>query len=355
MKKCLLFIVIIIIVIVFLAVPCLNYFSKGSIHHPIEESLEKQENENTNKDVIENVSITISAVGDCTIGSDPNFSYPNSFHQVYDNNSPDYFFKGVSSLLQNDDITFANFESTFTNATEKEPKAFNFKAPEEYVEILKTGSIEVVSVANNHTYDFKEQGFNDTIETLENNSVSYCGADLYSIYEVIGIKVGFFGYYANYNPDIYEEVRIGLDKLKEEQVDLIIVSYHWGIEKTYEQNTAQKELGRWTIDNGADLVIGHGPHVIQGIEKYNDKYIIYSLANFVFGGNKNPKDKDTFVFQQTFNFENKKIVNESINIVPTRVSSKTNINDYQPTILDGEEKIRVLNKILKYSENVVLE
>ena len=355
MKKCLLFIVVSIIVIVFLAIPCLNYFNKGSIHHPMEESLEKQENENTNIDVIENVSITISAVGDCTIGSDPNFSYPNSFHHVYDQNTPDYFFKGVSSLLQNDDITFANFESTFTNVTEKEPKAFNFKAPKEYVEILKTGSIEVVSVANNHTYDFKEQGFNDTIETLENNSVSYCGADLYSIYEVKGIKVGFIGYYANYNPDIYEEVRIGLDKLKEEQVDLIIVSYHWGVEKTYEQNTSQKELGRWTIDNGADLVIGHGPHVIQGIEKYNNKYIIYSLANFVFGGNKNPKDKDTFVFQQTFDFENKKIVSDSINIVPTRVSSKTNINDYQPTILEDEEKIRVLNKILKYSENVVLE
>ena len=167
--------------------------------------------------------------------------------------------------------------------------------------------------------------------------------------------MGFIGYYANYNPDIYDEVAAGLKTLKEKEVDLIIVSYHWGVEKTYEQNTAQKDLGRWTIDNGANLVIGHGPHVIQGIEKYNDKYIVYSLANFVFGGNKNPKDKDTFVFQQTFNFENGDLVNESINVVPTSVSSQKNINDYQPTILDGEERVRVLNKILKYSENVVLE
>lgn len=347
MKKWLIFFIIVIGCIVIFAVPCLSYFSKiNSNDNTIDINLEMA--------VTEKKSITISAVGDCTIGSDPNFGYTNSFHQVYDNNTPDYFFKEVSSLLQNDDITFANFESTFTDAMEKEPKAFNFKAPKEYVDILKTGSVEVVSVANNHTYDFKEQGFNDTINTLEEADISYCGAELYSIYEVKGIKVGFIGYYANYNPDIYEEVEAGLKTLKEKNVDLIIVSYHWGVEKTYEQNTAQKNLGRWTIDNGADLVIGHGPHVIQGIEKYNDKYIIYSLANFVFGGNKNPNDKDSFVFQQTFNFENDELVSESINIVPVSVSSKKNINDYQPTILEGDEKTRVLNKIIKYSENVVL-
>ncbi len=331
-----------------IGVPCLSYFKKiNSKNSTLEINLV------TN--VVDNKSITISAVGDCTIGSDSNFSYANSFYQVYDKNTPKYFFDGVSSLLQNDDITLANLESTFTEATDKEIKTFNFKGPKSYVDILKTGSIEVVNVANNHTYDFKKQGFDDTINTLEKADISYCGAELYSIYEVQGVRVGFIGYYANYNPDIYDEVAAGLKTLKEKEVDLIIVSYHWGVEKTYEQNTAQKDLGRWTIDNGANLVIGHGPHVIQGIEKYNDKYIVYSLANFVFGGNKNPKDKDTFVFQQTFNFENGELVNESINIVPTFVSSQKNINDYQPTILDGEERVRVLNKILKYSENVVLE
>lgn len=348
MKKWLIFFIIVICCIVTFAIPCLTYFSRiKSSASTIDINLETS--------VTEKESITISAVGDCTIGSDPNFGYANSFHEVYDNNTSEYFFNGVSSLLQNDDITFANFESTFTNATEKEPKAFNFKAPKEYVDILKTGSVEVVSVANNHTYDFKELGFKDTINTLEDADISYCGAELYSVYEVKGIKVGFIGYYANYNPDIYEEVETGLKALKEKNVDLIIVSYHWGVEKTYEQNTAQKDLGRWTIDNGADLVIGHGPHVIQGLEKYNDKYIIYSLANFVFGGNKNPKDKDSFVFQQTFNFEDNELVSESVNIVPVSVSSKKNINDYQPTILEGDEKTRVLNKIMKYSENVVLE
>lgn len=336
------------IIIITICILCFNYLKK-------ENSSINVVNIKMETDVIVSKSVTISAVGDCTIGSDPNFGYSKSFHQVYDNNTPAYFFNGVSSLLQNDDITLANLESTFTLATEKNIKAFNFKGPYEYVDILKLGSIEVVNVANNHTYDFKEKGFNDTINTLKNANISYCGSDLYSIYEVNGLRVGFIGYYANYNPDIYEEVEAGLNILKEEKVDLIIVSYHWGVEKTYNQNNAQKDLGRFTIDNGADLVIGHGPHVIQGIEKYNDKYIVYSLANFVFGGNKNPKDKDTFIFQQTFNFQNNRLVSNSINIVPASVSSKKNVNDYQPIILAGDEKNRVLNKILKYSENVVLE
>lgn len=305
--------------------------------------------------VIIKKDITISAVGDCTIGSDPNFSYSNSFLEVYDKNNPEYFFAGVYDLTKNDDITLANFESTFTTATDKEKKAFNFKAPLEYVNILKEGSVEVVNLANNHTYDFKIQGFNDTVNTLEDAGISFCAADLYTIYEVEGIKVGFIGYYANYNTNIYEEVETGINILKNNDVDLIIVSFHWGVEKTYEQNKSQRDLGRWTIDNGADLVIGHGPHVIQGIEKYSDKYIVYSLANFVFGGNKNPKDKDSFVFQETFNFENDELIETSINIVPVSVSSKKNINDYQPSILVGDEKDRVMNKILKYSENVIVE
>ena len=109
-------------------------------------------------------------------------------------------------------------------------------------------------------------------------------------------------------------------------------------------------MGHYLIDNGADLVVGTHPHVIQGIEKYNDKYIIYSLANFVFGGNQNPPDKDTFMFRQTFNFSNGKLqIDDNIEIVPASVSGFKNKNNYQPVILDGEEKVRVFNKIMKYS------
>ena len=106
------------------------------------------------------------------------------------------------------------------------------------------------------------------------------------------------------------------------------------------------------IDNGVDLVIGTHPHVIQGIEKYKNKYIIYSLANFSFGGNNNPTDKDTFIFQQTFTFINDQLVDDNnIKIIPATISSTKKYNNYQPTPTSGADTERVINKILKKSIN----
>ena len=236
-----------------------------------------------------------------------------------------------------------------TSSNDIVEKAFNFKAPTSYVDVLKKGSIEMVSFANNHAYDFGKSGYDETIKTLNDNNVLHYGYSDYLIKEVNGIKIGFMAF-----NDIdcvkYAEAKKGLDYLKENGAELIIVSVHWGIEKDLVQNNAQQKMGRYLIDNGADLVVGTHPHVIQGIEKYNDKYIIYSLANFVFGGNQNPPDKDTFMFRQTFNFSNGELqLDDNIEIVPASVSGFKNKNNYQPVILDGEEKVRVFNKIMKYS------
>ena len=89
--------------------------------------------------------------------------------------------------------------------------------------------------------------------------------------------------------------------------------------------------------------------MLQGIEKYKGKYIVYSLANFCFGGNTNPPDKDTMVFNYKLTFENKKLTNIVATIYPARVSSVNNRNDYKPTLATGEERTRIINKILKYS------
>lgn len=126
---------------------------------------------------------------------------------------------------------------------------------------------------------------------------------------------------------------------------------HWGIEGDYVQASFQEKVGRYLIDNGVDLVLGAHPHLIQGIEKYNDKYILYSMGNFSFGGNQNPRDKDTFIYQQTFKFVNGKLQqDDNISIIPASVSSVKYTNNYQPVVLDGSEGERVLNKILKYSK-----
>lgn len=104
---------------------------------------------------------------------------------------------------------------------------------------------------------------------------------------------------------------------------------------------------------GADLVLGHHPHVIQGIEDYKGKKIVYSLGNFCFGGNKNPSDKDTFIFQQTFKFQNGKLIdNKSYKIIPASISSVRERNNYQPTLLKGKDAQRVIDRIKKYSSGI---
>lgn len=299
-------------------------------------------------------SLSVSVVGDCTIGTDPAYGYERSFTSIFDNVKADYgyFFRGVNEIIGKDDLTIANLETTFTEASVRANKRYTFKGPKEYANILTYGSIEAVNIANNHTKDYLEKGYLDTVDTLDEYSVPYFGEGKVLIHEVKGIKIGLIGYYVVENPNIYKDVEEGLEYLKSQDVDLIFVSYHWGIERSYKQNDSQVNLAHWTIDNGADFIIGHHPHVIQGIEKYKDKYIVYSLANFVFGGNRNPNDKDTFIFQLKYNLHNGKIVNNEIEIIPASVSSRKDVNDYQPQILTGEEKERVLQKILKSSVNI---
>lgn len=301
------------------------------------------------------VSLTITAVGDCTLGSDPNYGYANSFHKIYDevSGNKEYFFKGVQEVIGNDDITIANLENTFTEATDRAIKSYNFKGPKEYAQILPAGSVEIVNLANNHTYDYKEVGFNDTISNLNEANIHYFGYDNYYIYEIKGLKIGFAGYYLRGNYSNYQDDVIkGINYLKENNVDLIIIEYHWGLEYYYEYNKSQADMGHFTIDNGADLVLGSRPHVVQGIEKYKDKYIVYSLGNFVFGGHRSPEDKDSFIYKQVFNFEDNNYIDTEMEIIPVRYSGPDKWNLFSPIILDGEEKNRVYNKILKLSKNI---
>ena len=118
----------------------------------------------------------------------------------------------------------------------------------------------------------------------------------------------------------------------------------------YVPTDIQKQFARLAIDNGADLVLGHHPHVLQPIERYNGKYIVYSLGNFFFGGNKNPVDNDSMIFIQTFCFENGSLLpEENVFIVPCSVSSEPYRNNYQPMPLTGENFERVKKKIINIS------
>ena len=305
--------------------------------------------------VAEPVTLTLSFVGDCTLGTDENFSYETGFNKYYEDNGADYFFKNVRSIFEKDDLTVVNMEGTLTESTSREDKEFAFKGPPEYVSILAGSSVEAANVANNHSYDYGEQSYNDTVEILEKNDIETFGYERTKIVEVKGIKVGLSGITTVGKSSAGDEVRANMAALKEAGADLIIATFHWGEEGSNEVIDWQRELACIAIDEGADLVVGHHPHVLQGIEKYHGTYIAYSLGNFSFGGNSDPVDKDTMIFQQTFTITAEGAeLNDDITVIPCSISSTTSHNDYCPTPLEGDEASRVLSKIESFSEDIKL-
>ncbi|MCH5167318.1 MAG: CapA family protein [Erysipelotrichales bacterium] len=304
--------------------------------------------------IVEENSITISAVGDCTLGWDDRSTYTNSLPYVLEeqNNDYSYFFAGVYDVLSNDDLTIANLEGPLTEATARADKKFTFKGSSDYINILTSSSVEAVNLANNHTYDYLEQGYFDTLNTLEDSPLEYFGNDIFSIVEVNGKKIELCGIKGWDVTSACNNIDCAMEYFESCNTDLEVFSFHWGEERVYKQNSTQETIARYAIDSGADLVLGHHPHVLQGIEEYNGKYIVYSLGNFVFGGNKNPSDKDTMIFQITFNYRNDEITDTIINIIPASLSSVSDKNDYQPIILDGLEKEKILKKVLDASTNL---
>lgn len=315
-------------------------------------SKDSQEETTTPEPTAEPVSITVSMVGDCTLGTDVNFDQSTSFDAFYQmKNDPGYFFQNVKDIFTADDLTVANMEGTLTTSNDRQQKTFAFKGNPSYTEILTQGGVEATNLANNHSHDYGDQSYEDTIQYLEAAGITTFGYDRTAVMDVKGIKVGLIGIYELKDGlGRQQQVIDTIQEVKDQGAQVIIVSFHWGTEKSNIPDDIQKTLAHLAIDQGADLVVGHHPHVLQGIEKYQGKNIVYSLGNFCFGGNKNPSDKDTTIFQQTFTVENGELVEDDVtNIIPCSLSSESGYNNYQPMVLEGSEKERVLQKIEEFS------
>ena len=315
-------------------------------------SKDSQEETTTPEPTAEPVSITVSMVGDCTLGTDVNFDQSTSFDAFYQmKNDPGYFFQNVKDIFTADDFTVANMEGTLTTSNDRKQKTFAFKGNPSYTEILTQGGVEATNLANNHSHDYGDQSYEDTIQYLEAAGITTFGYDRTAVMDVKGIKVGLIGIYELKDGlGRQQQVIDTIQEVKDQGAQVIIVSFHWGTEKSNIPDDIQKTLAHLAIDQGADLVVGHHPHVLQGIEKYQGKNIVYSLGNFCFGGNKNPSDKDTMIFQQTFTVENGELVEDDVtNIIPCSLSSESGYNNYQPMVLEGSEKERVLQKIEEFS------
>ena len=317
-------------------------------------TIEEQKAEKEKEEESKPVSITISAAGDCTLGTDEYFDPSTSLNAYYDSNGPEYFFQNVKSIFDADDLTIVNMEGTLTEETARQDKTYAFKGPAEYAQILTSGGVEAANLANNHSHDYGDKSYTDTIETIEAAGIVSFGYDRTAVMDVNGIKVGLVGTYELADGMGCEDEMIANIKSVEEQgAQIVIVSFHWGLERENYPTENQVNLAHSAIDNGADLVLGHHPHVLEGIEVYNGKNIVYSLGNFCFGGNSNPADKDTMIFQQTFTVENGELAADNVtNIIPCSVSSESGYNNYQPTPLEGDEAERVLGRIEEYSSGL---
>ena len=189
---------------------------------------------------------------------------------------------------------------------------------------------------------------------MKDEDIVYAYDGNVGIYETKGVRIGYVAVdEIGQGAGVEKYLQEGIAQLQEEEVNLILACCHWGIEREFYPEDYQKSLGRKCIDWGADLVIGCHPHVIQGIEEYQGKFIVYSLGNFCFGANRNPADKDCIIFQQTFTFlDGEKQEETEVRIIPCSVSSVNHINDYKPTPATGSDAERILGRVNEYSRDL---
>lgn len=302
----------------------------------------------------EPAEILLSFTGDCILGTDEFFAWDTGLPAYYNLYGPEYFLKNVRSIFEEDDLTIVNMEGTLTEETTRVDKQFAFKGDPEYVKILTSSSVEAANVANNHSHDYGEKSFQDTVQTLEENGIKTFGYDDVAVLEVKGIRVGMFGIYElDDHLERIPQVKQDIAKLKDQNVDIIVAVFHWSNELVTVPDENQVTLAHLAIDEGADVVVGHHPHVVQGIDEYKGKMIAYSLGNFCFGGNTHPTEMDTFIFQQKFILDGKRnITGSEYKVIPCRVSSETTYNNYQPTPLVGEEAKKTMDKIEERSQEI---
>lgn len=331
-----------------------NSWAKGFSAFAEKESTEAPETAAVKVPRLVDAQLTVSLMGDCTLGTDEAFNYDTSLNAYFATQGADYFFQNVRPILEADDLSIVNMEGTLTESTERNWEKFAVKGSPDFVNILSGSSVEAANIANNHSHDYGDQSFEDTKATLKEAGITPFGYDDTAVVTVKGVKVGLVGIYElNDHLERKQQLKDNIAQVRRDGADLIIVVFHWGNERETVPDSNQMTLGHLAVDYGADLVVGHHPHVLQGIEEYRGRYIVYSLANFCFGGNSAPTDMDTMIFQQTFTLRNGEVLCDSnTKIIPCSVSSATGYNNYQPTPSEGSEAERILQKIEDLSSQI---
>lgn len=347
----------ILIIIIFLSTIFLSklYFDKNtkikeknnSLNSNITNIKEDNKKDNTNNNKNDTLEIKLSFAGDTMLANSKDITTPGSFNDYVNKNEATYFFEKVSKTFKEDDFTILNLENVLTDQQLPEinkntDPAYWYKSKTSNINILSSSSVEGVSVSNNHTSDYGTVGKQDTINAIVNADMQYGDYNKIMYFKKNNYTISIICY-GLWIESQSNEI-INLIKEAETKSDYQIVFFHGGTERIHQPEDWKIRATRKLIDNGADLVIGSHPHVIQPREIYNNKEIVYSLGNFCYGGNRNPENR-TIIYQINLTIDNitNKLLKEESNIIPCYVYTG-NTNNYQPApILEDDIKNKVID------------
>lgn len=292
--------------------------------------------------------VTLTFGGDSVLGSEERArKLPESFHSIVASKGDSWPFSGLSEIFHQDDLTLINLENVLKDSADGlEESQHNFRGPTAFVNILKTGGIDLVNLANNHFPDYGQAGKNSTRRALRDAGIPFAGYSGLYVFEKDGIRIGFAGIRETVFHQNRGRIADEIAELQRRGCRYIVYSCHFGTEYEEKHNELQTLIARTAIDAGAGLVIGHHPHVVQGIEEYRGGLIFYSLGNLVFGGNLELSTFDGLLAQVSLDFDREQALKQtSVRLIPIITSSSRPANDFRPIPATGQDKQRILETI----------
>lgn len=298
-------------------------------------------------------TLNITFTGDVTLGYEERMKWdPRTFCTVVEEQGYDYFLSNFADMFKQDDLTVVNLEGPLTDNTftKKKGKFYRFHGPTHYVNILTGSGIDACNLANNHCpADFGKEGLESTQKTLTEAKLGWFGGKHAWIFEKDGLRIGFFGMNSTAVHKNKAWMKSEIARMKQEEgVNAVVAVFHAGTEYSKHRHRIQEKYAHEAIDMGADLVIMHHPHVIQGVEIYKNRTIFYSLGNFCFGGNKEVRAIETMVVSACLSFNDEgEYQGQQMKIIPAHISTgeDPSKNNYRPGFVTGEEAEQVIRLV----------
>lgn len=299
--------------------------------------------------------IVVNAVGDIMLAGKASASFARLGY--------DYPFAATVSALKNGDIAVGNLETPIAlNGTEFKNKKFRFKTDPRAATALKRAGFSILTLANNHMLDFGDDGLRETIYNLDHQGIQHSGAGetlamarREALVNCNGGKIAFLAYSLTYPEEFYAGNKRagtapGFQPYYQEDIarartvaDYVVVSFHWGMEKAVMPKSYQVAAAHRAVDAGADLVLGHHPHVLQGIEHYKGSVIFYSLGNYAFGS-LSSSDRSV-IARVTLDNGVKEVELIPLNVLNSEVR-------FQPRLLTGKKGQEVINRLNTMSKEM---